>query len=276
MGRGSSGGISKQLAHAAKASPNGYSRPKASPRSKTRTPPSSLARLLASQEWPDVQAQYQLGRGVYGFTCAGHGGIIAVIGEAELDPKHVEVARKQGKTELVAEVRSGSRTKRYTSHKYTRSSLEELAKRSPEQVSLVELWAGEEDCDWATIVHANPDLLDAGKNAGYFGSTATMETVADNVRAWNERFLQDLDPNYKPIPGGQIEKEDRHRALLSSGAHLRSSAISEDDGRVRVTFRNKDGNERSYYMSSETYRAIGLSEDATPDDYRKYGVVSDE
>lgn len=63
--------------------------------------PSAAARRLAGQLWPDVQKQRRLAPGVYGFTCAGHGGVIAVIGKAQLSPAHVAAARDAELTELV-------------------------------------------------------------------------------------------------------------------------------------------------------------------------------
>jgi Asp-tRNA(Asn)/Glu-tRNA(Gln) amidotransferase C subunit len=264
-----SGSRSATSSSAAPATPNH------APELKSLTAPSALARTVAGQLWPDIHKQYKLGKGVFGFSCAGHGGIVAVVGSADLDPRHVEAARQRGMVELVAEVRRGSKTKRYSSSRYKRSDLEQLARAEPNAVTLTELWVGEEDCDWATILHGHQQLLEGAKQAGYLTASTTMEDVEETVQHWNERFLAALDPNYQPVSGGQIEREDEHEQLLQSGAFLRSAALGEADGRVRVTFRNKGGDQEEHWMSQETYHAIPFATDATPDDYRQHGEVWD-
>jgi hypothetical protein len=149
--------------------------------------PSAVARAIAGKIWPDVQASYTLGRGVYGFTCAGHGGIVAVLGVADLPEDAVNAARKCGKTELVLKVPG-----RYmTSEEYTRDSLEEYA--ASHRWPIWEVWVGEEDCDWALIVLANDKLRLGGIASGYFSESATAQYARENAERWNPEYLAELE-----------------------------------------------------------------------------------
>jgi hypothetical protein len=74
------------------------------PHSEQTTPavkPSRIARAVAAGLWPDVQQQTQIATGIYTFDCARHGGVVAVIGVADLPDHAVDVARRLGKIELV-------------------------------------------------------------------------------------------------------------------------------------------------------------------------------
>lgn len=76
-----------------------------------------------------------------------------------------------------------------------------------------------------------------------------------------------------------VAREARRRALLEGGAALRCSARGETgpDGRYRVhvLFRKADGSTVGRYMGKETYDAIPLLVDATPEDFAKLGAVTD-
>lgn len=112
--------------------------------------PSSIARTLAGALWPEVQRQSILTKGIYEFSCAGHGGVIAVLDHApSLEQRLVRVARETNRTELVV-VAHGQRL---TTIRYTRPSLEDYA-RLHGLVSF-ECWVGEEDCEWSTIMLAS-------------------------------------------------------------------------------------------------------------------------
>jgi hypothetical protein len=156
--------------------------------------PSRVARTVAAREWPDVQAQHKLGAGVFGFSCAGHGGIVAVIGVADLPEHAVELAREFGKTELVVfrpgEVLSTCNAQGDTPI-YKRDSLAAWSAQHPHYESF-EVWVGEEDCDWSLIILANDALREGGIKARYFAETCTPEHVRDNARSWNPDFYERL------------------------------------------------------------------------------------
>ena len=75
-------------------------------------------------------------------------------------------------------------------------------------------------------------------------------------------------------------KRRKEREMIESGHFLRCSAlnhtfVSTDDQeitRVKVIFRGKQ-KEIAYFMAPETYRSIELLMIATPDDYRKHGIL---
>jgi hypothetical protein len=142
--------------------------------------PSRIARTLAGQLWPDVQQQYRCIPGVYGFSCAGHGGLVAVIGVADLPEDAVNAAREAGKMEYAVAVSNGRGYKTYTSERYTPASLHEMA-RHP-LCTLYELWVGEEDCDWATIAYAQPKVIAGGIKAGYFSEVCLTTSLATQLQ----------------------------------------------------------------------------------------------
>lgn len=63
------------------------------------------------------------------------------------------------------------------------------------------------------------------------------------------------------------------RALLNQGAWIRSAVVAEDGGRVKVWFRNKNGEELVQWMAPETYNALPLLKPYTPADYALHGEV---
>jgi hypothetical protein len=154
--------------------------------------PSRVARTMAAQLWPDVQSQYRCAPGIYGFSCAGHGGLVAVVGAADLPADAVQAARDCNKIELVA-VRhlGGNRYQTMTTAKYTAASLRAYCAHG--RAKLYELWIGEEDCDWATIAYVAPEVLTGGQRAGYFGQSADIEYVRGCLERWNPDFLERVD-----------------------------------------------------------------------------------
>lgn len=145
---------------------------------------------MAGALWPDVQSQSRVAPGIYGFSCAGHGGLVAVIGEAELPAAAVAVARECHKVEL-AVVTYGHRTRVYTTAKYTAESLRRIAEHP--DAELFECWIGEEDCDWATIAYVAPEVISGGIRTGYFSQSADDEMVRACLKRWNEDFLAKID-----------------------------------------------------------------------------------
>ena len=62
----------------------------------------------------------------------------------------------------------------------------------------------------------------------------------------------------------------REQELLDSGKFIRCSAIALDNKEdVQVWFRNKEGIERSFIMTTIAYRTIPLTIPATIEDYQK-------
>lgn len=123
-----------------------------------------------------------LAKGIYNFSCAGHGGVIAVLGVADLPEHAIEAARKTGKIEVV--MVQGRRT--YTSEKYKAESLREHARANP-SATLYEVWVGEEDCDWATILYASEKAREGAKKKGW---TVTDETILICLKNWNTDYLE--------------------------------------------------------------------------------------
>lgn len=236
--------------------------------------PNAIARLVAGQLWPDVQRQYKLTKGVFAFSCAGHGGIVAVIGVADLPNANVEAARELGMTEIV--VNAGAN---YTSVTRDRKALTDYARSGGYPCQ--EVWIGEEDCDWATIALASEQVRTGMSAAGY-SSEIDYEHAYASCRSWNERYLKLLDPDYNFDPNGRVVTEQVAKMLLDAGSYLRCSAAPCDANgvkhtgnnvKVHVLFRNKDGDKIGRYMTSETYNAIPLGKHATVADYELLGEV---
>ena len=68
------------------------------------------------------------------------------------------------------------------------------------------------------------------------------------------------------------EEAERNR-ILSEGKYLRCSALRHN-GRVKVIFRNKDGEERAFWMAPRNYRGLRLGTPTTPEDYKARGKVT--
>jgi hypothetical protein len=169
----------------------------------TTLAPSRIARTIAGQLWPDVQAQYRCVPGVYGFSCAGHGGLVAVLDAAKLPAYAVNAARECGKMELVASHPRGRGFKTYTTVRYTADSLRKLA--LDPRVTLHECWIGEEDCDWATIAYADPGVVAGGVRAGYFSQSAFdggegNKYVRDCLKRWNLDFFTRVNGQLEEAP----------------------------------------------------------------------------
>jgi hypothetical protein len=166
-------------------------------------PPSAIARHVANATWPGVQTSDKLAKGIYWFTCVGHGGAVAALGEADLPDANVEAARTTGRLELVAI--TPWKGKRYysTAARYTRESLERWARRH--DFPTVEVWVGEEDCDWAQIAYCSAEMREAMRTK--LGCSRISERDCfDSLRRWNERYLRALDPNYEFDPDGLVMK----------------------------------------------------------------------
>lgn len=246
-------------------------------------PPSAVARRVAAALWPDVQRQEKLAAGVYDFSCAGHGGVVAVLGTADLPERAVDVARKHGLVGVVARAYAGGgRHRFYTGHRYGDEQLRELAAARPDAVELSEVWVGEEDCDWATVALASPDVRET--YAKRLGKSAddVHRMAFESCQRWNEPFLADLDPDYEPRPDSEVRSRARRVELLDAGAYVidgeRGGAISVGREVTRLRLANKDGDARHLLVSTRAYKRLEQAYDwraptATADDYLAAGAV---
>jgi hypothetical protein len=155
--------------------------------------PSRIARTIAGREWPDVQSQYKLAPGIFWFTCAGHGGAVAVIGTADLPEQAVQAARVCQLVELavIEDLGGTTRTLSTSGQFYTRASLCEWATRSDRR-TLVECWVGEEDCAWATLAMCSPAMREGMERK--MGCRPLSEREArETVERWHPEFLGALE-----------------------------------------------------------------------------------
>jgi len=126
----------------------------------------------------------------------------------------------------------------------------------------------EEDCDWSLLLDKDPvafesevaDRLtwEANKGMKIEEARSELREAVNKSRKWAKDY------------------EDREKAkqqLLNEGKYLRCSASTADDGRVHVLFANKDGEEKAYYMSADTYRSIPIMDNATPEDYADHDQI---
>lgn len=229
--------------------------------------PSQAARTIAGAIWGEVQHQDKLAPGIYRFDTPGHGGIVAVIGQADLPENYVQAARDSGRVELMVTVKTGShRTRSYTSERYTPESLRELHQRANAgregTAELQELWVGEEDCEYATILLAAGAQVRA-KDASrmidpekWLQGAGSDEALYEFCRENCEDFLMALDPDYEIKPDGRIAKARRRQRLLDEGELIRRSALGVGDDRVHVLFEAADGQMVGRYMSAATYKRV--------------------
>ncbi|HTB50081.1 MAG TPA: hypothetical protein VK701_03820 [Solirubrobacteraceae bacterium] len=249
-----------------------------------RSGASRIARAVAAALWPDVQSQRKLCRGAFAFSCAGHGGIVALLDEMSLAEGAVRAARECGLIALAARVDHGRSCRTYcTAAGYDRRELDRLAQSYPDAVELREVWIGEEDCDWATLALVSAAVREGMSRSGYATSEVTQEAAYQTVQSWNEQFLAALYPDYEPLPDGQIAAAARRRSILDGGGLFARAAWGDwadgvPKGRVRVLFEGKDGVKRYYLMNNETYDArdaFPFPLEATLEEFSAVGEVAE-
>ena len=82
---------------------------------------------------------------------------------------------------------------------------------------------------------------------------------------WNEMHV-----NCGKLSNEYEARKIQEQELLDSGKYVRCSAIGLDGGGdVQVWFRNKEGNEISFIMTTTAYRSIPLLTPTTVEDYQK-------
>jgi hypothetical protein len=72
-----------------------------------------------------------------------------------------------------------------------------------------------------------------------------------------------------------LAREAAKQARLDAGDYLRVCAHGKET-HVDVVFRNKEGKEVTYAMSSDAYHSISYLENASPEDYRSKGYTVTE
>lgn len=150
--------------------------------------PSKIARSVAAQQWPDVQVQAKVAKGLFQFVCAGHGGLVGIVSEMEVEPKYIEAARKAGLIDLVLRVPCGRQRRIRTLSSAAGYKAEDLcAWHEANQLNdseLIEVWIGEEDCDWATLAYVSPLIRDS--------LGASQDEVRSLVERYNPEFVEAL------------------------------------------------------------------------------------
>ena len=140
-----------------------------------KTPAATIARSVAAAMWPTVQRQRKLTRGAFEFSCAGHGGIVALVDQLDITPEILEAARQTGRIALVGRFNLGRRTQTTcTAAGYNRASVETNAERYPAHSELREVLIAEDDCEWATLALVSPAI-----RAAFNVTEADAREVAD-------------------------------------------------------------------------------------------------
>lgn len=153
---------------------------------------STIARSVAGQSWGAPDQQKKLAPGTYWFSTPGHGGIVALVDELDLDESVIEAARKAGLIHYTIRVNHGRRHSVYsTANGYRKEDLVKTAERYPRHTEVREVWVGEEDCDWATLAYVYPALRDGMAKKG-FGSVP-FEEIQDTVVRYNADFYNEVN-----------------------------------------------------------------------------------
>ena len=166
-------------------------------------PPSALARRIASLTWPNVQHSYRLAPGVYEHICAGHGGIVALEGAADIPADIFDLAARHHLVHQYVLTRSGRRSHLSLARHHTPDIWATWCERPAVREATIargRVWIGEEDADWATIIATTPALNRAWINSRTGGNPQGDPGVAElagaaraNLERWNPTFLAELD-----------------------------------------------------------------------------------
>lgn len=143
---------------------------------------SALRRSVAAWHWPDVHRAYRAGRGVTGFTCAGHGGMVATLDATNVrraDPDALANARAAGlvQTWVAGRFIIDGRLRRFAplglwyAHQGRVLALSDWS---------VDVLVAEEDCDWRHVVRT---FSDAAESSYFAGPADDIRALADRVAA---------------------------------------------------------------------------------------------
>jgi hypothetical protein len=185
--------------------------------------PSAIARKVAATEWPDVQDQSKLTTGIFNFSCAGHGGVVAVIGVAKLDERYVHAARETGFIDRVAITPNrfqiddqGSRTVKTWSitaleTHFKEGQLEKWALGLNGYMQ--EVWIGEEDCAWATIALASEAMrIGLSKRMtdpdDWMKKYGTEDYARATCKQWHPEYLDALGETMPRCECGSFARYD--------------------------------------------------------------------
>lgn len=160
------------------------------------TAASTIVRAVAAQMWSDVQTQQKIAPGVFGFSCAGHGGIVALVDQLDLPEHVIQAARDNNLVHLVVRIGAGHRTNTYTEAAGYRD-LQQWAEHQQAlgfDVEIREVWIGEEDCDWATLIYASEQVRENTGNGNYFARAITQDEARRFVEQDNAEFLAAIEP----------------------------------------------------------------------------------
>lgn len=151
---------------------------------------STIARSVAGQLWPDVQQQKKLAKGTYWFSCAGHGGLVALVDDLDLDPQVIEAARKHGLIHTTIRVNHGRRSRVYsTAAGYRKTDLEATLQRYPNHAERFDVWVGEEDVEWSTLALVDPNLRDGMAKNGF---TVDFNEIHDTAQRYFNEFTSEV------------------------------------------------------------------------------------
>lgn len=204
--------------------------------------PSRIARAIAARQWPDIQRQCKIGRGVFGFSCAGHGGIVAVLEHAELSADAIEAARASG---FVVDCYIPGTGRTFAA------------------------WIGEEDCDWSTILFADDSLRTGAIRGRYLAEDVTREDVERSARDWNPDYVSALTGGPVSAADSYVlrkrEWDEAHASHYVTSAAWGDWCDTVPDDYVGIsTKRAADGDERYFLVPADEYRGRGDRVDSGP------------
>lgn len=173
----------------------------------TKLAPSAIARRIAASYWPEVQTSHKITNGIFEFTCAGHGGIVAIIDATDqgiLPEASVAAAQRAGLVIEYVVYRSGRTTKVATSYRIREDEWDMWVAYINDRGDLIQrgrAWVGEEDCEWSTIVIASPAMQDAYVESRRGQITVPFEQwkaeftnyPRECAQRWHPEYVADLD-----------------------------------------------------------------------------------
>lgn len=72
-----------------------------------------------------------------------------------------------------------------------------------------------------------------------------------------------------------VAHEQKERDMKEAGLFVRSAALNQEGGLVKVWFQSKGNVEKAFLMTPETYDAFPLFDLVTPEDYAKHGTLTE-